>query len=378
MKLSKDDLRKVIAISLGFIVIFLAVFLARKIIASKKAIVPVAQKMVKTVYVDTVQNATIPLVVNANGNLQAVRKVELYAEVQGIFKQAGGKLFKPGEKYASGSVLVDIDASEFYANVISQKSNLYNQIAAAIPDLSFDYPEALGKWQQYLNQFDIQKPLAPLPVFSSEKEKYFITGQNIVSTYYNIKNLEERLAKHTIRAPFNGVLTESLITPGALVRAGQKLGEFIDPTVYELEVAVPKSYSDLLQAGKKVKLNNVESTKSWTGSVVRVNAVVNQATQSINTYIQVAGNDLHEGMYLTADIDVKSEENAFVVQRKLLVDNNKLFVVTNDTILDIIEVNPVFFSKETVVIKGLKEGTLMLDNILPGAYPGMLVKVLQK
>jgi membrane fusion protein, multidrug efflux system len=378
MKLSKEDLRKALAIIFGFIVILLAIFLAKKIIDSKKPIVPVSNKVVKMVFVDTVQNTTIPIAINANGNLQAVRKVELYAEVQGIFRQGSNKLFKPGEVYKTGSILVDIDAAEFKANVLSQKSMLYNQIAGMIPDLMIDYPNEVQKWQKYLQQFDLNKSLTSLPEFSDEKEKFFVTGQNIVSGFYNVKNLEERLSKHQIRAPFDGVLTESLITPGALVRAGQKLGEFIDPSVYELEVAVPKSYSNLLKVGEKVELSNIEKNRTWQGTVIRINAVVNQATQSVNAYIQVKGDGLQEGMYLDAFLDVRSEENAFELPRKLLVDNKKLFVLANDSVLDLIDVNPVFFTKETVVIKGLKDGTRILDNILPGAYPGMLVKVQEK
>jgi membrane fusion protein, multidrug efflux system len=375
MKLTKEDFRKILAVILGVLIIFLALFLSRKIANSKKSLQPVSQKLYKTVFADTVQNATIPISINANGNLQAVRKIELFAEVQGIFNQGSGKLFKPGEQYNAGSILVDIDAVEFKAGLLSQKSIMFNQIAAVIPDLMLDFPNEVQKWQNYLNNFDINKPVNQLPDFSSDKEKFFITGQNIVSAYFNIKNLEERLAKHQIRAPFNGVLTEALINPGALVRPGQKLGQFIDPTLYELEVAIPKSFSEKLKIGEKVKLSDIEKNRSWTGVVVRINAVVNQATQSINTYIQVSGEGLHEGMFLEADLDVRNQENAYELPRKLLIDNRKLFVVENDTILSLVEINPVFFTKETVVVKGLKDGTLLLDNILPGAYPGMLVRI---
>lgn len=377
MKLNKETLRKVLAVFFGILIIFAAIAISKKIAASKKPVATVAQKVVKSVYVDTVQNATIPVTINVNGNLQALRKVELYAEVQGVFKQTG-KLFKPGENYSSGSLLVDIDAAEFKAGLLAQKSNLYNLIAAAIPDLNLDYPDEAGKWKDYLLKFDLSKSLAPLPEFSNDKERFFITGQNIVSTYFNVKNLEERLAKHQIRAPFSGVLTEALITPGALVRSGQKLGEFIDPSLYELEVAVPKSYINKLRVGEKVVLNNIEKTKTWTGRVERINAVVNQATQSVNVYIQVSGADLNEGMYLDAMLGVSSEENAFEVPRKLLIDNKKLYVVSNDTILSLIEVNPVFFTKETAIIKGMKNGELIVNNIIPGAYQGMLVKIESK
>ena len=79
--------------------------------------------------------------------------------------------------------------------------------------------------------------------------------------------MEEHYQKFRISAPFTGVLTEANVNPGTLIRTGQKLGEFIDPSVYELEVAVNKSYSELLKVGKEVTLTNIDHTKTWKGKV---------------------------------------------------------------------------------------------------------------
>ncbi len=334
---------------------------------------PKPPKTVKTVFVDTVQNTTIPIVISANGNLRALRRVELYAEVQGVLRQ-GNKLFKPGQHYRKGENLIRINASEYYATVQSQKSNLYNLITSIMPDLRLDYPNAFPKWQAYLNNFDIEKSISKLPESSSEQEKYFITSRNIISNYYNVKNLEERLSKYNLRAPFSGVLIESLVTEGTLVRNGQKLGEFIDTSVYELEVAINKSYSDLLKIGESVTLNNLEKTKFWTGKVSRINGSVDQTTQTISAYIEVKGNDLREGVYLEADLNARNEENAILISRKLLIDESQVFIV-KDSVLDLIPVKPVYFSDKDVVIKGVPNNTLVVSRTIPGAYAGMLVKI---
>jgi hypothetical protein len=38
-------------------------------------------------------------------------------------------------------------------------------------------------------------------------------------------------------------------------------------------------------------------------------------------------------------------------------------------------VNPVYFSDKTVVVKGIPNGSLILNKPVPGAYAGMLVKI---
>jgi len=165
-----------------------------------------------------------------------------------------------------------------------------------------------------------------------------------------------------------------LVNTGSLIRSGQKLGEFIDPTVYEVSVSVKSQFRDLLQVGKKVAAFNLEKTKSWEGKVVRINGKVDAATQTIKAFIQVNGDDLKEGQYLEVLLQAKSEDNAYEVSRKLLVDNSKLYVV-KDSILDLINVNPVFENKNTVVIKGLENGVQLLSKPIPGAHSGMLVKI---
>ena len=237
--------RKIILSVLGVLLIVAAFFLAGRIIDSKKGFKPKSEKVVKTVFTEVVENGIVPIVVPANGNLTAKRRVELYAEVQGVFSR-GNKLFRAGTRYSKGETIIRIDASEYAASVQSAKSNLYNELTSIMPDLRLDYPDIYPKWQTYLSNFDLTKSTPELPEMTEEKERFFISGRGILSNYYNVKNLEQRLSKYRIIAPFDGVLTEALVTEGTLVRSGQKLGEFINTEVYELEVSVSKSFSDLL------------------------------------------------------------------------------------------------------------------------------------
>ncbi|MEM6685358.1 MAG: HlyD family efflux transporter periplasmic adaptor subunit [Bacteroidota bacterium] len=365
-------MRNIILSILGALLIAGAIYFGKKLANSKQKKRPVPAKVVKTVYTDTVKNATIPIIIPANGNLVAKRRVELYAEVQGIFKTSR-KLFKPGQKYRKGETLIRIDAAEYRANVQSSKSNLYNSIAAIMPDLRLDFPDIYPKWQQYLSSFDLNKTTPTLPEMTSEKEKYFITGRNIVTNYYSVKNLEQRLSKYTISAPFSGILTAALATEGSLIRNGQKLGEFIDDSVYEMEVALSKKYASLLKVGEKVALNNLDNTERFSGVVSRVNGSIDATTQTITAYIEVKDEKLKEGMYLEANLNAKDEKEAIEVDRNLVSDNDQIFVV-RDSILDIIDVQPVYFSDTKAVLKNVPDGTIILKKSVPGAYAGMLVK----
>ena len=366
-------MRKFISIVLAIVLLAGSYLLAKYMINSKQKPRPQFNRVVKTVFVDEIVNADVPIVITANGNLVAKNKIELFSEVQGVLKTSN-KEFKSGTLYRKGEQLIKINSDEFYANLQAQKSNFFNALTSIMPDIQLDYPNEYNKWQSYLQNFDMNSSVAKLPETSSDKEKFFISGRGIMTSYYNVKNLEVKLSKYVLRAPFRGVLTEALVNPGTLIRPGQKLGEYIDPSLYEMEVSIKSAYKDLLQVQKEVRLENLEKTKTWTGKVVRINGKVDLATQTIKAFIEVKGDDLKEGQYLEIGLGAKTENNAYEIPRNLLVDNSKLFIV-RDTVLDLIEVNPVFESINSVVIKGLEDGTKIISRPVPGAHKGMLVKI---
>lgn len=367
-------MRRIINFTIGIILLAAAAFGAKTMIDNKQKPLPKVEKLIKNVFVERVENKTFPVKISANGNLTAAKKIVIFSEVQGVFVHSD-KDFKTGEKYASGEVLIKIDNSEFTANLWAEKNNLYSLIASAMPDLKLDFLEAYPNWQNYLNQFDIHQTLKPLPLPLSEQEKYFLNAKNIFANYYRIKNLEERFQKYTLKAPFSGMLTEALVTKGTLITPGQKLGEFINTDKFELEVGVNKSYSDILKIGNPVWLYNLDKTQQWEGKIIRINAKIDAATQTIATFIEVKGNGLKEGEFLNAEFESKPYEEVIEVNRKLLIKNQSLFVVENEQ-LKLKPIEPVYFSENTVVVRGLKNGEIILKEPVPGAFEGMSVKAL--
>ncbi|MDX1331757.1 MAG: efflux transporter periplasmic adaptor subunit, partial [Robiginitalea sp.] len=92
-----------------------------------------------------------------------------------------------------------------------------------------------------------------------------------------------------------------------------------------------------------------------------------------SVFIDVTDPSLKEGMYLEATIEGRAEENAIEIPRKLLTEQGELFIV-RDSVLDLLPVKPVFFTDQTVILKGLPEGTVYLSRSVPGAYPGMAIQ----
>lgn len=365
-----------IIISTVAILLVVGAYFAKNELASKKPPNPKKPaREIPVVITEKVKNRIIEVTVKASGKLAARDRIDIFSEVQGVFEHSA-KRFDPGVSFKKGDILLQLNSDEHQANLRSQKSNLYNQIVAILPDVRFEHPKSLPQWERYVIRFNVENPLKRLPAPRTKKERLFIASKNITSQWHTVKNLEERLSKYTIRAPFSGSLTEAFVDKGALIRPGQRLGCFINPKVFELEVAVNSAYADLMEKGNTVLLKNLEGTKSWRGKVNRLNNMVDAASQTIKAFITVSGKGLREGMYLEAALAAKDEPNAYEVSRKLLVDNKKLFYVQNSK-LKLIDVDPVFYKEKTVVVKGLPSGLKILKKPIPGAYSGMKVRKLK-
>ncbi len=367
-------MRKIITTILGLAVIAGGIFIAKSLAGSEQKQRPQENSVLQTVFIKEVRNGSIPVTVIESGRLLAKNRIELYAEVQGVMEPTG-KEFKPGSRYSKGETIVHIRSDDFEARLLSQKSILQNLITSILPDLRLDYPDAYPNWDKYLREFRIDKPVLPLPETTSEKEKFFVTGKNIYTTYYTTKNMELIFIKYNLRAPFAGILTDALVTPGSLVRSGQKLGEFIDPSVYELEVAVSKTILPSLSVGKNVTIKDSESHNiEWNGEIIRINGKVDPATQTVKVFIEVRGKELKEGMYLEAVMNGNPKENAFEISRNLLIDETNLYIVIEE-VLQLVSVDPVYFNKNTVIVRGLKDGDQLVNKPVPGAHDGMKVTV---
>lgn len=326
---------------------------------------------VKTVGTIKAHNTDVQSTIPVTGKLVAEDRLEVYAEVTGMLRTQG-KAFKEGNSFSKGEVLLSIDDSEFRMSILSQKSALLNSFTQLLPDIKIDYPESFEKWNSYLKDFTIEGALPALPEISNEKEKYFLASRNIFGQYYNIKSLEEKLGKYTIRAPFSGVVVESNVDPGTNIRVGQKLGEFIAPSSYEVEVAVSLKDIDLISLGDVVELSSPDVAGSWSGKIKRVSKKIDDATQTVRVFVSVNGSGLKEGMYLSGKIESEMIAEAMEIERKLLVDGRAVFLVDKGA-LKLHDVDVVKYGTGTVIVKGLPEGADLLGATLTGAYDGMPV-----
>jgi len=371
-------LRKIIVSVLALIILLFAIIWAFKIGQPKD--LPKKGELntpARTVEIFVAENKEIQTKIAVYGRLQSFEKTELYAEVGGMLKTLG-KPFKEGTTFSKGDLIISIDDTELQLSIRAQKAALLSLITQIMPDLKVDFPESVQNWDNYRRNFDLEKSLNELPKVKSDRERDFIALKNISNQYFNIKAQEERLLKYKIYAPFSGELSEALISTGSVIRAGQKIGTLMNNGQYELQTSVAVTDLKFVKVGDLVNLKSDDVEGSWTGRIVRISGSIDTKTQTVRVFVQLSGPNLRENMFMSGEINANIVANVIEVPRKLLIDDSKLFSVVGDSILKLIPVQIAKISEQTVMLRGVPESTVLMNDNFTSAYDGMKVKAISK
>lgn len=323
----------------------------------------------KLVAVQEVKTHEIPLKIHVNGRLKALNRMEIYPEVNGILLSTS---FREGASFGAGDIIARLDSKEFELQLQSQKSSLISLLAQSLPDMAVDYPDAYSSWKSFAASIRSDASLPSLPTIANDQLRQYLSVRNILPSYYNIQSQEERLKKYVIKAPYSGILSEAMVDPGTMVRAGQKIGTYVNRAAYELEASLSLNDLNYLKTGSKVRLYTEQKDQSYIGTLSRVNTVVDPLTQMVSAFLRVEGQELREGLYLQAEILGGMAENAYEVKRQML-QGTQLYLVGRDSSLYLKEVEIISFNGENAIIRGLESGDMMPVRMVPGAFEGLKV-----
>lgn len=149
----------------------------------------------------------------------------------------------------------------------------------------------------------------------------------------------------TIRAPFDGVITERHVHHGALIQAGTSsqlnappLVTIMDLDQVRITVAVPESDVAWITQRTPVSITvDAWKGKAWTGTVTRYANALDPATRTMPTEIEVDNPDhtLYPGMYAHVTFTLQTMANRLVVPRQAVLKTptgRELLIVEQDSV----------------------------------------------
>jgi multidrug efflux pump subunit AcrA (membrane-fusion protein) len=326
---------------------------------------------IEAVHLKDIQSEIVGL-----GRLTSALPLVLYSEVSGIVME-GTVPFQPAQFFKKGDLILKIDDRQIQLEIKSAKSDFMNALSSVLPEIKVDFPKEFQVWEDYFNKCDVYSPLPPLPETDNQKIKLFLSRFNVYKLYFSIRNLEIRLEKHFFYAPFSGSIISADFRVGSIVRNGSRLGEVINLDNLEVEIPVPAEDIMWINKNIPVRLESAELGKQWQGKIVRIGNSIDQNTQSVSLYVKLIKNttrEIFEGIFLEAHIPGKVVENAILIPRKILYQDNYLYCIKNGR-LDYREVKIVRRQTDSVIITdGIAEGDTIVAEVLQGVASGMLAR----
>ncbi|MGJ5813765.1 efflux RND transporter periplasmic adaptor subunit [Paludibaculum fermentans] len=280
----------------------------------------------------------IAQVVDLPGEFQPFLSVAVHAKVRGYVERV---LVDRGSFVKQGQPLVELSAPEMKAQIAEAESKVQAaeserlqaeaQLAAAESTAqrmakAAETPGAVAGNEVILasKQVDALKALVRAKQQASQAASSAVNAQKDLEAYLRIA------------APFDGVVTERLVHPGALVGPGS------DPVLLNIQqlarlrlvVAVPEQYTGSISTGARVEFKvPAYPERTYAGTVARWAHMLDPATRTMPVELDVANGDasLAPGMYPSVKWPVRRAKPAlFVPKTSVVTTTERTFVVRSN------------------------------------------------
>ncbi|HSG08441.1 MAG TPA: efflux RND transporter periplasmic adaptor subunit [Longimicrobiales bacterium] len=221
-----------------------------------------SDEFVRVINVEVMEITTQPFVdeIRLTGAVSANQDVQVSAEESGVIKQV---MAEKGARLRAGDPLARIDGAVLTAQV--EQARAQSELASQ----TWDRRKRL--WEEDR----VGSEIAYL-------EAKYLAEQ----TAANLRVLEERLARTTIRAPFAGILEERMIEVGTMVGPGQVVGRVVDLDPVKIVAGVPERYAADVRRGAEVQVTfDVFPGVVYTAPVTYVGSTVNAQNRTFSVEV---------------------------------------------------------------------------------------------
>jgi RND family efflux transporter MFP subunit len=329
------------------------------------------------------------VIIRGEGTVRPLREIQLVPQVNGKVVFVSRALVNGGE-FQKGDVLLRIDPVDYQlavtlaqARVKDSESKL--KVAEEEAAVSREEWQLLYKADPKNNQ--IPALVAKEPQLAAAKAKLAADRADLQKAKLNLERTE-------IKAPFDGRVDEENVDIGQYAAVGQALATLF--SINQAEIVVPFEDEDLYwfhvpgftpgdEAGSVVSVSTrVAGRESlWPGRVVRAEGKLDESTRMINVVIRVnkpyeTKPPLAAGLFVTVDIEGRTLENAAMLPRAALRENNVVWVVDKNGKLTFRKVSVARLTSDAVLVEGgLKNGEMVVVSSLKAVTDGMKVRFRQ-
>lgn len=285
--------------------------------------------------------------IELQGDVTTRQNVLIYPEMPGTLVKVH---VEEGQSVKKGQLLASIDDG----GMSSQLSQMKTQLALA--ETTFERQKRL--WDQEIGS-EIQ---------------YLQAKTNFEAQQLAVKQMEEQLAKFSVRAPFSGVIDDVIKDQGTVVSPGgpgSEVFRIINLSNMYIEVPVPETYIATVTKGKKVLVEFPILNESMNSYVRETGNYINPNNRSFTVEIPVSNSSGNVKPNLTAKVKINDyrNEKALLIPQSTISENAEgeqyAYIVSD------VSKNNVATAKKAIITTGKTQGDFV--EVLSGIEPGQSI-----
>ncbi|MEM7422805.1 MAG: efflux RND transporter periplasmic adaptor subunit, partial [Pseudomonadota bacterium] len=213
----------------------------------------------------------------------------------------------------------------------------------------------------------------------------------LTSAINNRTQAEIALARTEVMAPFDAVVLSESVAPGALLPQGTEVARLVAADRFEISLAVPANALDWIEISPKTPVI-VSQPGAWpagtarTVEIVRVGSSLTETGRMAELIVQIDdplslqpenGSEpaMLLGSFVQATIAGTAIDNAVMLDRALLRDDDTTWIMTADETLEVRKLDIAWRGAGTVLVRGgLDGGDRVIVTPLATVAPGMALR----
>jgi RND family efflux transporter MFP subunit len=231
---------------------------------------------------------------------------KLSTEVEGRLK----KVADVGTRVKEGEVIARIDSTFVKLRVEELKSAVERERA----QLDF-----LTEEVKRLRRLAKTNNAAQTQIEQTQADKS-IARNNLEIARSRLQQAKEELARHHVRAPFNGVVAERYVRTGERVDVGDNIVRLIDPETMEIQARVPLKSINFINQGSSITLQIDQGEKvNIEGTVRTIVPVGDEQSRLMDLRVDFSGVNWRIGQPVRVALPTSQVREVLAVPRDALV-----------------------------------------------------------
>ena len=261
--------------------------------AAKKGPAPGARGVPVETAVSKAMKTTVDI--PAVGSLRSDEHVEIAPEIAGRIAEIR---FQEGEPVKEGEVLVRLDDALAQADVSDAEARLNFQKA------NFDRAESLSKTRNIAERTHDE------------------ARQNFEIARAAVELGRVRLSKHTIRAPFTGIVGIRTLSSGAFVNVGAALVNLEKIDVLKLDFSIPEIFLSDVKVGQTVDVTvDALPNRSFQAQIYAIDPLIDVNGRALQIRARLKNPDmvLRPGLFARVTVKGRTEREVVLVPESAIV-----------------------------------------------------------